>query len=96
MSADAAFTPSRAHQTLYFALSGLCLFGALALAAYYSLVRDRAFVDVASILQGGLALAGLFWVVGMMIARRHRRLAAAIRARANTLDHIAAKLTPNV
>jgi hypothetical protein len=63
---------------MYFALSGLCLFVGTALSAYYMILRDRTLAEITPLLQGGLLFAALFWVIGMLIARRQRKLASAI------------------
>jgi hypothetical protein len=63
---------------MYFVLSGFCLFAGTGLSAYYVILRDRTFAEIASALQGGLLFATLFWLIGMLIARRQRKLASAI------------------
>ena len=74
------FKPSRAHQRMYFVLSGLCLLAGTTLSAYYMILRERTFAEVSPFLQGGLFFAALFWVIGMLIARRQRKLATAINS----------------
>ena len=71
---------SRAPQAMYFCLSVLCLFVGSALSVYYMVLREHTPAEVVSLLQGGLLFAALFWVVGVLTARRRRKVEAAIRA----------------
>jgi hypothetical protein len=84
------------HQTLYFGLSGFCLVAGSAVAAFFMVVQGRTFAEVAPLLKGALLFAALWWLMGMMVARRHRRLMAAIQAHADTIDDGEAKLVNHV
>jgi uncharacterized membrane protein len=96
MAGTPIFTPSRAHQIMYFALSGFCLVGGSAVSAFFMIGQNRTFSEVAPLLKGALLFAALWWLMGMIVARRRRRMMAAIQSHADTMDDMEAKLVNHV
>jgi len=83
--------PARMHQLFYYGLSGVFVVGSLLVAAYYVVVQRQEFAEVLPLLQGAFVLACLFWLIGMVMARRHRRAMLAIETHRQLDDDLGSK-----